>query len=107
MTVKEVAEKAIKEAGGTNAAARRLGLFSGQSVSQWVYGHNLPGEDIERALAELAGVDPDEFSALLKTIRTARAERRRARKPLAKAPDVPRYNKRPRSRAAGLAFATA
>jgi hypothetical protein len=80
MTLEEVVQRAIKECGNISATARRLGLFAGQSVSQWLQGRSLPSQDLEEPLAALANVDLEELRRLLRRLREDQARKRRERR---------------------------
>jgi transposase-like protein len=80
MRLKEVVQRAVDRCGGINATARRLGLFAGQSVSQWLQERTLPSQDLEEPLAALADVDLEELRRLLRRLREDQARKRRERR---------------------------
>jgi transposase-like protein len=108
MTLKEVVQRAVDRCGGINATARRLGLFAGQSVSQWLQERTLPSQDLEEPLAALANVDLEELRRLLRRLREDQARKRRERRiggPLWLPPELrPRRSPR-RRRASALVIA--
>jgi hypothetical protein len=107
MRLKEVVQRAVDRCGGINATARRLGLFAGQSVSQWLQERTLPSQDLEEPLAALADVDLEEFRRLLRWLREEQARKRRERRiggPLWLPPELrPRRSRRRRSTALAIA----
>jgi hypothetical protein len=108
MTLEEVVQRAIKECGNISATARRLGLFAGQSVSQWLQGRSLPSQDLEEPLAALANVDLEELRRLLRRLREDQARKRRERRiggPLWLPPELRPQRSRRRRRATALVIA--
>jgi transposase-like protein len=108
MTLEEVVQRAIKECGNISATARRLGLFAGQSVSQWLQGRALPSQDLEEPLAALANVDLEELRRLLRRLREDQAKKRRERRiggPLWLPPELRPQRSRRRRRATALVMA--
>jgi hypothetical protein len=108
MTLKEVVQRAVDRCGGINATARRLGLFAGQSVSQWLQERTLPSQDLEEPLAALANVDLEEFRRLLRWLREEQARKRRERRiggPLWLPPELRPRRSRRRRRASALVIA--
>jgi transposase-like protein len=108
MTLEEVVQRAIKECGNISATARRLGLFAGQSVSQWLQGRSLPSQDLEEPLAALANVDLEELRRLLRRLREDQARKRRERRiggPLWLPPELRPQRSRRRRRATALMMA--
>jgi hypothetical protein len=108
MRLKEVVQRAVDRCGGINATARRLGLFAGQSVSQWLQERTLPSQDLEEPLAALADVDLEELRRLLRRLREDQARKRRERRiggPLWLPPELRPQRSRRRRRAAALVIA--
>jgi transposase-like protein len=108
MTLKEVVQRAVDRCGGINATARRLGLFAGQSVSQWLQERTLPSQDLEEPLAALADVNLEELRRLLRWLREEQARKRRERRiggPLWLPPELRPRRSRRRRRSTTLVIA--
>jgi transposase-like protein len=108
MKLKEVVQRAVDRCGGINATARRLGLFAGQSVSQWLQERTLPSQDLEEPLAALADVNLEELRRLLRWLREEQARKRRERRiggPLWLPPELRPRRSRRRRRSTTLVIA--
>lgn len=71
-TMPQLAEMAIKEARGVNAAARALGLWSARSVTAWRDGDTIPEPENEPLLQRLATLIHVPFDEVMATVRRDR-----------------------------------